>query len=452
MSVPKICDSLSRFLPIAFIALIFAVGILYRDFVKFPLLGPLYPLELAAIVLALGLCVYSWGAAAPQMEFSGKFARKILTLVSHYFIPSKILLFFFAWGMARLAWDLIFSPSDFPKRLAFQYSLVFIYPALWSGIAYAFFRLFPEQRNRTVLSLAIAVSLGYLLRPAHFDLRTLIVDVKNNVSLGSLAVIPAILMLAQAFIIRREAKLYALGFIGLVLVLIPFWLMWFSAIQRTSFAVLVMNIILVTVLLAWHSPRRGAWAGGMALLLLLGGSLWAIALRDQKVALSKTYQRGDDQFQGNPGDSPGQIFAARYRRFFWSTALADWREAPVFGRGFALAVPSQIYAGVANDGSMSEGTPIAGVHNSYLTILARLGLLGFALMLAAAAQIFMTSRQLLLRAIRSSKASPPDWQAWILPILILNGALYAFFHLGLESPHNAFLFWLGVGFAFAARE
>ncbi|MBI3543211.1 MAG: hypothetical protein HY075_08065, partial [Deltaproteobacteria bacterium] len=111
-------------------------------------------------------------------------------------------------------------------------------------------------------------------------------------------------------------------------------------------------------------------------------------------------------------------------------------------------VPSSIRPGVKNDGNFDvsadvhfaryNGKPVSGPHNSYLTVLARMGLLG-----AAAFAAFLAA---LGAAIwRRARAGRIGLAELLAITLCFDGLFYALFNTGFESGYNCYLLWLAAG-------
>jgi O-antigen ligase len=124
----------------------------------------------------------------------------------------------------------------------------------------------------------------------------------------------------------------------------------------------------------------------------------------------------------------------------WKTALRDWRSHPVLGIGFLPEVPSYVQPWAPNTGNYESfhAPPVSGPHNSYLSVLARMGLVGSGL--------FLWLMVVLLRqAIALAREHPHAIPELLLLFIPLNGAVHAFFNVGFESPHRCMILWLVSG-------
>ena len=150
----------------------------------------------------------------------------------------------------------------------------------------------------------------------------------------------------------------------------------------------------------------------------------------------KVMRHGED----TPGDPKSRIIEFRVRRYMWNSAFSQWLRSPIIGIGFLPEVPSDIQPGAPNVGGyQAVGTPpVSGPHNSYLSILTRMGVIGFILFgwLMAA---------LLRRAWALIGQHPQTIPDLLLIVIPLNGLIHAAVNVGLESPHHCMLLWLVAG-------
>ena len=179
---------------------------------------------------------------------------------------------------------------------------------------------------------------------------------------------------------------------------------------------------------------------------LMSGGLVAIEwfkIRNYLVTtLLKSMQHGEHV----PTAEDPTPFQFRARGFMWRRAIKDWRQNPLFGIRFIPEVPSYIRSWRANTGGFPwpNDPPTSGPHNSYLSVLARMGIIGFVFLTMIA---FVWLRTV-FRLCREGSMDLIDLFFIFVP---LNGAVFAFFNVGFESPHNCVLMWLFLGFLFAQR-
>jgi len=150
-------------------------------------------------------------------------------------------------------------------------------------------------------------------------------------------------------------------------------------------------------------------------------------------SMTNSVQHGEDR----PSAEDPRPFQVRTRRFMWRTALDDWEKQPILGIGYLPEVPSAISPTELNL-AFFNGRPTSGPHNSYLSILARGGIIGFCIFGIAALHLGY-SIFIVLKKERFALLS------LILIMLIINGALHAAINVGFESPHNCMIFWFAWG-------
>lgn len=121
---------------------------------------------------------------------------------------------------------------------------------------------------------------------------------------------------------------------------------------------------------------------------------------------------------------------AQFRIGRWHDVVGTWLTDPVFGVGYGKEILSSIYAGADVDGKFNSGMP----HNTYLFLLARMGLIGFVLVVFA--MLFGIGK--LIGAVRRYR-QPDDLAA--LNVLVTLTA-YAAFVLFFERPMNNAGFWI----------
>jgi len=403
------------------------VTLFSRSFVKLSL-GPLYTLELVALawLVLAGLA----GRLPPPRE-----ALRALWPV----------VLFAGWGVARLAADLLIHVDELAAlslQRTLQHCLLFVYPALWIGVG--FWSARREPRLGRLLFYLIAAA---AIAPNLAGLSS------QNLSVGPLAAV--VFMFLLSVVMRRDgpraarpltvALVIALG----VAAFVPFWTEWLGHISRTRLAHLLAAIALVPLLLRtpgespWRTLRPIALAGTV----FIGGlvlapftqqqpsSVAGVSSILQRHALDKL-QHGEDR----PTADDPRSFRVSHRRFMWSQAIEDWRARPVFGIGFVPEVPSMILSGVPNVGGFeAPGTPpVSGPHCSYLTVLARMGVVGALLLVT-----------LLVHLCRRALALMREERLALHEVLVLmvavNGFLVALLHCGFESPHRAMVMWLAAG-------
>lgn len=127
-------------------------------------------------------------------------------------------------------------------------------------------------------------------------------------------------------------------------------------------------------------------------------------------------------------------FAFRYLR--WVYVVNEWRSAPYFGIGFGVPlVPADYISG--DEIGLNAGLP----HNTYLTILARMGLFG--LLLFALPWL----RGILLCFERGETVDSSDYQRMVSTILLFFAG-FAGFVLFFERPWHSAAFWIMLAVAY----
>lgn len=120
-----------------------------------------------------------------------------------------------------------------------------------------------------------------------------------------------------------------------------------------------------------------------------------------------------------------------FRLLRWDKVFDVWRHHPIFGAGFGEPLIPRSFITEAEDGKFNVGLP----HNTYLTVLARLGLFGFTLIMGA----WITSIVQATKAIRRPSFGADAFAAGASLVAMMG---YATFVLFLERPmHNATL-WI----------
>lgn len=129
---------------------------------------------------------------------------------------------------------------------------------------------------------------------------------------------------------------------------------------------------------------------------------------------------------------------AQFRLLRWNLALKTWLSAPVFGVGFGTDILPNWLVGIEELNSFNYGLP----HNTYLTILARTGVLGLALFLFPIVWIFS-------RIYRAMRCGMADAHLLAIGNMICAMAGFGLFVLFFERPLHGATFWIMM--AIAAR-
>jgi len=122
---------------------------------------------------------------------------------------------------------------------------------------------------------------------------------------------------------------------------------------------------------------------------------------------------------------------AVFRLLRWDKVFELWRDNPLFGAGFGRPLIPRSLLNEVETGEFNAGLP----HNTYLTVLARLGLFGFLLIMGA----WIGSIVLATKAVRRPTFGADAFAAGASLVAMMG---YATFVLFLERPmHNAAL-WI----------
>jgi O-antigen ligase len=120
-----------------------------------------------------------------------------------------------------------------------------------------------------------------------------------------------------------------------------------------------------------------------------------------------------------------------FRLLRWDRVFELWREHPIFGVGFGQPLIPKSLISSDENGLFNAGLP----HNTYLTVLARLGLFGFLLIMGA----WIASIVLATKAIRRPTFGADAFAAGASLVAMIGFATFVLF---LERPmHNAAL-WI----------
>jgi O-antigen ligase len=119
-----------------------------------------------------------------------------------------------------------------------------------------------------------------------------------------------------------------------------------------------------------------------------------------------------------------------FRLLRWDKVFEIWRDNPIFGAGFGRSLIPAVLLNEVENGGFNAGLP----HNTYLTVLARMGLFGFTLIMGA----WVTSVVLATRAIRGRFGA--DAFAAGATLVAMMG--FATFVLFLERPMHAATLWI----------
>lgn len=358
---------------------------------------------------------------------------------------------FFAWGVLHLAIDFSIRRNllvGTELKRVLQHTLISVYPLLWMSAG-----LWLGLQSKKWVFFLFACVCAISAIPNLFGQNVV------NLAAGPLPVVAAVVLIDQA-LQSKSWKKWALAFLVTTISFLPFWLMAVTYMQRTSFLLVAVTLLAGPFLLHYwrRTLRRAVLTVAAAFGFFLVGLYVFYNSQDlvhyftSKAPINPlvAMQHGED-LPVTPSEAPGLFgIRARFRIFCWQTAIEDWKANPVFGIGMIPEVPSQIVPGRKNDGGFEyQGAPpVVGPHNSYLTVLARTGLIGLALVF----WMIWTWRAQAPKIGRLPSSLSSDFSQLMLWIVPLYGLVYAGLNIGLESPHHAMFLWLVMGISYSWRS
>ena len=231
---------------------------------------------------------------------------------------------------------------------------------------------------------------------------------------------------------RKHNLIFCFGLFGLVM----------TSNNRAAMVALLVMCGWVVVSGRW---RLAAWLGIGGLLgiftLLLSAQLknesWETTpLFDiYEAVVSVTDPTGQGVYRGQESSVKGDNNLFRW--VWWKLAITEaWEKAPIFGLGFGYDISAEFsreyFAGMAND--FTARSP----HSIFVTIFARMGLVGLSLFLGIVALMFHHTRNALISSV------PHELGAWAGAWAILASASFG---VVLEGPMGAIVFWILLGIA-----
>ncbi|MBI3556400.1 MAG: O-antigen ligase family protein, partial [Deltaproteobacteria bacterium] len=357
-----------------------------QAFSKFRI-GPLFPSE---------ICFVSWAILALHAGWHRSVRASELKKTAFTGMAG-----FFSWGMLLLLYDFTvrrsqmdFGAVSYSMMRVLQHAVLFVYPLLWMTAGFLTFRRSPQSVTVLGYGIMAAGTLVALVRGPH----------SLNIGMGPVAAVGLMVLVARSW---RKHPVWLLALQSCVLglaVLFPFArAVALGDVQRVGMAELMMLILTVPFIYNGKSHAARSLAQGAFVLGAFFGVIVAtVALvtpsggRSLTETLSRqaaTSVRHGDDYPGakiEENRPTNTILLSAYRRFWWSRAYRDWLENPVFGRGFIPEIPSYVLESAPNDGHFENipdfthhfvNKPLAGPHNSYLSVLARTGVIGSLLFL-----------------------------------------------------------------------
>ncbi len=374
-----------------------------------------------------------------------------LTLLKHL----KPWLFFLTWGVALALFDVFTQPdllqlqNKYSLQRFIQHCVLFVYPILWTTVGYTF-----GQNRRNWIS---GLLYGLCVVSAYTHLANLWFNNDSNMSitwtsdgwaantaLGPLSLFPLLALGWKAF------------WVGNIAFVAPLVTQWEIYVSRTYLLAILLDLGIAVLFIRQKLIPKAAVIGltfaiGLISYLTLTPVPSLIKTKAQKqesVSLQDratfALQHADDVKQPGKADqasttpSSRPIIQARFRLFNWKTAIQDWKVSPVFGRRFIPEIPSFVMPEWPNTRGLESATapPVAGPHNSYLTVLTRMGIPGVVLMGWILLSWFQAWRKI---------SDFSETVRMLLFFVPFNGLLYAALNIGLESPHQCVILWFMMG-------
>jgi O-antigen ligase len=152
----------------------------------------------------------------------------------------------------------------------------------------------------------------------------------------------------------------------------------------------------------------------------------------------------------NPEKSMPRVTRSSWRLNVWREAIEHWQATPVtivVGEGFGRPLTSLRVAGLSiADSSQILQIAVRQPHNIQLTILARLGLVGFIIWIFIQARFVF----LFVRSLRKKKKDSLEHALtlWLF-LFFISGIIIASFQPWIEWPFGAIPFFIVSGFALA---
>lgn len=192
--------------------------------------------------------------------------------------------------------------------------------------------------------------------------------------------------------------------------------------------------------------RRGAWLIWVALLLLCAGLLINPSVSTERGREFSLRQVASNALSVvGVGEESTLNSTKEWRLAWWETIIDYTIKGPYFltGKGFGINLADDDGFQVMADHSLRSP------HNGHLTVLARMGVPGFALWIAFHAAFGIALLRAARRAMRRGDTRWAAIELWLL-IYWLAMMLNASFDVYLEGPQGGIWFWSIVGLGLAA--
>lgn len=243
----------------------------------------------------------------------------------------------------------------------------------------------------------------------------------------------------------RESLVSVLGLVALLAV---------GSQSRGGFLAAVATLAIVAAFLPSGHRRRIALSGTVGLLAALALVL-ALDLRIEGERRDVSVQQVAANLSSLAGEESSEDLTGtvEWRQGFWGQVLDDLLSSRAWltGLGFGEILPERYEVDVGNTNNETSAQPLRNVHNSHLTLLARIGFPGFALWLL----LWVVWSVHVLGWVRRRPGGVRDpatamviWLLASVPGFLIG----AYFDPSLEGPHVAIWFFTLVGLGVAATR
>ena len=345
----------------------------------------------------------------------------------------------FVWGALRLAFDLpVWGLDALRDGAQTNYILVAMATAVVlrrePGLMKRLSRLRPWIPATVVVWVPVAIILATLfssVAPRVPDSGTSIFSFKpGDFAIFAAAAISYVWLTGDQYSSRYRNTITMIGVVGLLV-----------AASRNRGGMLGAVVLLSLAALFMQRNRRRRFLSG--LMLTTGGLILGLAVSNVVSPLgSRPFSVGQlaanvVSITGSSQDSALQG-TVTWRLDYWQAVVNDvvTGDAWLTGIGYGPIITDRYAAQVGNRGS-GAAQPLRNTHNSHLTLLARVGLVGLFLWLALWLQVG-------LRLNRTSRRTMDPIAGWLTATVVGIGVA-AIFDPTLEGPQMAIPFWCAIG-------
>jgi len=129
---------------------------------------------------------------------------------------------------------------------------------------------------------------------------------------------------------------------------------------------------------------------------------------------------------------PSQDPTSQFRFMAWAEAITRFSQNPVVGEGYGVPFTFDIYD--------DDPRP----HDTYLTILYKMGIVGFSPFLLLLATFFFRG----WRTVLANRNRQETVWLYVLLVGLVAQCLNGLFNYVVESPYMASMFWISIGMGF----